>query len=99
VAMAEPFSIRARPWERHGTALRQLAGTAQGALLDPWQLAPKVGLRVLDGGIALALLPKEDRLHLSGPCIALLVRRSFSASVTRWKPVVYSQSPPSEKAQ
>ena len=74
--MVEPFSTRARPWERHGAALRQLAGIAQGALLDPWQLAPKVGLRVLDGDIALALLPREDRLHLSGPA-----SRSWSGGV------------------
>lgn len=65
--MLEPFSKRARPWERHGTALRQLAGVPHDALLDPWQLAPKVGLRVMDGETALALLPEEDRLHLCGP--------------------------------
>lgn len=74
--MLEPFSKRARPWERHGTALRQLAGVAQGALLDPWQLAPKVGLRVMDGETALALLPEEDRLHLCGPA-----SRSWSGGV------------------
>jgi hypothetical protein len=65
--MLEPFSKRARPWERYGMALRQLAGVSQGVLLDPWQLAPKVGLCVMDGEKALALLPEEDRLHLCGP--------------------------------
>ncbi|MGB9454479.1 MAG: ImmA/IrrE family metallo-endopeptidase [Bryobacteraceae bacterium] len=74
--MLEPFSKRAQPWERHGTALRQLAGVSPGALLDPWQLAPKVGLRVMDGDTALALLPEEDRLHLCGPA-----SRSWSGGV------------------
>jgi hypothetical protein len=38
--MLQPFSKR---------TLRQLAGVSQEALLDPWQLAPKVGLRAMDG--------------------------------------------------
>ena len=45
----EPFSKGARPWEHHATELRRLAGVPQGGKLDPWQLAPKVGLLVLDG--------------------------------------------------
>jgi hypothetical protein len=64
--MIEPFSKGARPWERHATAMRRLAGVSQNALLDPWQLAPKVGLRVIDGEMALALLAEEDRHCLSG---------------------------------
>lgn len=74
--MLEPFSRRARPWERHGTALRELAGISQEELLDPWQLAPKVGLHVMDGETALALLPEEDQLHLCGPA-----SRSWSGGV------------------
>lgn len=41
-------------------------GVSQGALLDPSQLAPKVGLCVMDGETALALLPDEDRMPLCG---------------------------------
>ncbi len=62
----EPFSKRARPWERHATALRRLAGASDGALLDPWQLAPKVGLKVMDGDAALQLLDSPEREHLCG---------------------------------
>jgi len=64
--MLEPFSKRARPWERHGIDLRRLAGVSQEELLDPWKLAPKVGLRVLDGDASSALLAEPDRLHLCG---------------------------------
>jgi len=45
-------------------------------LVDPWQLAPKVGLQVMDGETPLALLPEEDRLHLCGPA-----SRSWSGGV------------------
>jgi hypothetical protein len=74
--MLEPFSKRARPWEQHGSALRRLAGISDGALLDPWQLAPKVGLRVIDGEKALALLAEEEHRHLCGPA-----SRSWSGGV------------------
>jgi hypothetical protein len=74
--MLEPFSKRARPWERHGTALRCLAGISHDALLDPWKLAPKLGLRVMDGEAALALLPEEERRYLCGPA-----SRSWSGGV------------------
>src|SRR5882762_5125308 len=74
--MLEPFSKRARPWEQHGSALRRLACISDGALLDPWQLAPKVGLRVIDGEQALRLLAEEERRHLCGPA-----SRSWSGGV------------------
>ena len=63
----EPFSKGARPWEQHATELRQLAGVPDGDKLDPWQLAPKVGLLVLDGEQAFAHLSEEERAHLCGP--------------------------------
>jgi hypothetical protein len=74
--MFEPFSRRARPWETQGAALRRLAGAADGSLLDPWQLAPKVGLTVMDGDRALDLLSAADRNYLCGPA-----HRSWSGGV------------------
>jgi hypothetical protein len=65
--MLEPFSKRVRPWERHGAALRGLAWVSEAELLDPWQLAPRVGLHVLNGEAALALLAEQDRRQLRGP--------------------------------
>ena len=74
--MMEPFSKRARPWERHALKLRCLAGATDGLLLDPWQLAPKVGLTVIDGDTALACLDDAERQHLDGPA-----SRSWSGGV------------------
>jgi len=74
--MLEPFSKRARPWEQHGLALRRLAGVTDGVRLNPWELAPKVGLAVVDGGSALALIPVIDRQHLCGAA-----SRSWSGGV------------------
>ena len=59
-----PFSNRAKQWEPHALALRKLARVQACGLLDPWQLATKVGLRVLDGREAMDLLTEEDRRHL-----------------------------------
>lgn len=59
-----PFSIQAKRWEPHALALRGLAMVSGQVLLDPWQLAPKVGLRVFDGRQAMQLLSEEDRSHL-----------------------------------
>jgi hypothetical protein len=74
--MQEPFSKRAKPWERHAIALRRLAGVTEDMLLDPWQLAPKVGLTIVDGDIALALLDDAERQYLCGPA-----SRSWSGGV------------------
>lgn len=45
-------------------------------LLDPWQLAPKVGLTIVDGDIALALLDDAERQYLCGAA-----SRSWSGGV------------------
>jgi hypothetical protein len=74
--MLDPFSKRARPWERHAVALRHLAGVTDGEVLDPWQLAPKVGLTIIDGVAAVALLDDDERQHLCGPA-----SRSWSGGV------------------
>jgi hypothetical protein len=74
--MLEPFSKRARPWERHAAALRRLAGNPDSVLLDPWQLAPKVGLTVVDGNAGLAFLNSAEQQHLQGSA-----SRSWSGGV------------------
>ena len=63
----QPFSKPAREWEEKAQGLRQMVGCDPGANLDPWSLAPLVGLKVLDGNTALAMLGTNDRLHLQGP--------------------------------
>jgi hypothetical protein len=69
-----PFSPRAKKWEPHALALRSLLRLANSELLDPWKLAPRVGLTVLDDKRCKALLKKTgnhvindgDRLDWSG---------------------------------
>jgi len=41
-----PFSIRGKGWEPKAVVLRRLASVGSGCSLDPWCLAPKVGLSV-----------------------------------------------------
>lgn len=43
-----PFSRAAQPWEKIAAVLRRLAGVSSPELLDPWSLAGRVGLTVLD---------------------------------------------------
>ena len=62
--MLTPFSDRSKAWEIHAVSLRRLAGVSLGEQLDPWTLAPKVGLRVMDLESVLANLSREERLHL-----------------------------------
>lgn len=64
--MLMPFSRRSKPWETTAITLRRLGGVGDGALLDPWELAPKVGLRVIDGTSAVGQLEKDERRHLLG---------------------------------
>jgi len=64
--MFVPFSARAKAWESKGLALREVAGVGPASLLDPWQLATKVGLTVADGRAAVNSLGKDDRVHLLG---------------------------------
>jgi hypothetical protein len=62
-----PFSQQAKSWEPRALELRRLAGLRPNELLDPWSLAPKVGLLVVaaDEG-PLQVLDDEQRLHLLG---------------------------------
>ncbi len=62
--MLTPFSDRSKVWEIDGMSLRRLASVSLGERLDPWKLAPKVGLRVMDFESVLANLSREERLHL-----------------------------------
>ncbi len=64
--MRLPFSKQAHPWEPIGLELRQLLQLSIGEKLDPWELAPHVGLRVVDGRVALAVASDADRRHLTG---------------------------------
>src|SRR5260370_30265359 len=64
--MLLPFSKRGREWEPIGVELRGLLALGSGAQLDPWQLALKVGLTVIDGNTALKNLATDLRNHLLG---------------------------------
>ena len=46
--MLLPFSARARKWEPHAQVLRKLLNLASHQVLDPYKLAAKVGLRLID---------------------------------------------------
>lgn len=59
-----PFSSRAKDWEPIGLELRHLLGLPAADELDPWVLAPKVGLRVIDGRAAIATLGSDHKAHL-----------------------------------
>jgi IrrE N-terminal-like domain len=59
-----PFSKRGKAWEPIALSLRRLAGLGPEALPDPWQLAPKVGLTVVDAQTVLSILDGDDRAHL-----------------------------------
>src|SRR5712692_9461519 len=62
----KPFSHRAQLWELRGIELRRIAGVHPAERLDPWCLAEKVGLVVLDGREAMKLLSDDERLFLLG---------------------------------
>jgi hypothetical protein len=73
-----PFSARARKWEPHAQVLRKLLNLASHQVLDPYKLAAKVGLRLieaqsvceqLDRGIARRILV-QDRNAWSGGVFA-----------------------------
>lgn len=71
-----PFSAQAKSWEPVALALRKLGGAGPRNLLDPWLLAPKVGLRVIDSRAALKSLSLAERGHLLSAG-----RRSWSGGV------------------
>ena len=46
--MLLPFSVRARKWEPHAQTLRKRLKLSPFELLDPYELASEVGLRIVD---------------------------------------------------
>ena len=46
--MLSPFSARAKEWEPHAQALRKLLNLSPIQPLDPYKLAPAVGLRLVE---------------------------------------------------
>jgi IrrE N-terminal-like domain len=62
-----PFSNQAKAWEPKGLALRGLLGLKLSDCLDPWKLAPKVRLTVVDPlSVLRGGLDPNDRTHLLG---------------------------------
>lgn len=59
-----PFSAQARAWESIAIALRRLAGIRDGGLLDPEDLAAKVGLCLVDADVALEGFSETDKRYL-----------------------------------
>jgi hypothetical protein len=59
-----PFSERSKDWERHGSALRKKAGLRAAEKLNPWALAPKIGLTVVNGWEAASWSNESDRHQL-----------------------------------
>jgi len=57
-----PFSNRAKEWEPHALALRRLQRLSETDLLDPYKLAPEIGLRVMDAReVCENLLPHDSK--------------------------------------
>lgn len=56
-----PFSSDSKEWEPHALALRRMAGIMPGDLIDPWKLAPRIGLTVADRDLVLQIL--NDGAH------------------------------------
>ena len=56
-----PFSNDSKRWEPHALALRKIAGVMPGGRLNPWELAPRVGLTVADRELVLQIL--NDGYH------------------------------------
>ncbi len=65
--MLLPFSRRGKEWEPKALGLRRIAGVKSSDTLDPWELAPKVGLLVVNGDVATAQLTPRERSLLCGP--------------------------------
>lgn len=62
--MLLPFSKRAKVWEPHGLALRKRLNLSTHHLLDPFKLAPLIGLLLIDLDDACEKLPKAMRQQL-----------------------------------
>ena len=66
--MFKPFAKDAQIWEERALELRRKAGVPLERLLDPFALAPEVGLLVVDEEVLRSLLDKEvaKAVFLSG---------------------------------
>jgi hypothetical protein len=64
--MLLPFSERAKKWEPLALELRHIAKLNGHDQLNPWELAPEIALKVLDGHAILRCLPAEVQAHLIG---------------------------------
>ena len=62
-----PFSLCAKDWEPDALKLRSLLHLSDSDLLDPYELAPLVGLRVMDALEVCASLEPEVSRHILGP--------------------------------
>jgi hypothetical protein len=54
-----PFSAKGKRWEPHAEILRGLLGVSPRQVLDPYKLAEKVGLRLVDVGVLCEQLGPE----------------------------------------
>ena len=61
-----PFANDSKAWEPHALALRNMAGVMPGERVDPWKLAPRVGLTVADRDLVLQILNDDDHNQLLG---------------------------------
>jgi hypothetical protein len=61
-----PFSDRAKVWEPKAVELRRLGEAKPSDRLDPWHLASKVGLTVVDARLIIKYLNLDERNHLFG---------------------------------
>ena len=59
-----PFSQRAKRWEPHALVLRRLLHLSDTDLLDPFELAPRVGLRLMDAREICGTLPCKVSKHI-----------------------------------
>lgn len=62
--MFSPFSKQGKQWEPHAQELRRMAGCGPDDLLDPYRLAPKLQLEVMDGDEVFGLLPADLQRYL-----------------------------------
>jgi hypothetical protein len=61
-----PFSNDSKAWEPHALALGKMAGVMPGEPIDPWKLAPRVGLTVADRDVVLQILNDGNHAQLLG---------------------------------
>lgn len=61
-----PFSNDSKDWELHALALCKIAGVMPDERIDPWKLAPRVGLTVADRELVLQILNNGVHNQLLG---------------------------------